>query len=134
LYILLCLRTKLDLGRPAPYSENSAYCLYEKLAGKLCLISQHTQRPLIKSISEVGSSAEIETLTRTFCSHSHNFYTGEGVKSAKFRSRGLYSCSSRWRWLQVVGQCDKHLESPSTGAAISLWAHNARLVARYSIL
>jgi len=50
---------------------------HEKLASKLCLISQHTQWQLIKSISEVGSSAELETLTRTFCPPFPNF-TGRG--------------------------------------------------------
>ena len=55
----------------------------------MCLLSQHTQRPLTKSISEVGSSTELdclrapelEALTWTFCPQSPNFY---GVKSAKF--------------------------------------------------
>ena len=56
-----------------PYSPNLppsrvpgsivTYCLiWWKLAGKLRLISQHTQRPLTKIISEVRSSAEHETL------------------------------------------------------------------------
>jgi len=63
------------------------------MAGKLCLISQQTQRPLTKSISEVGLSATLETLTRTFCPFSPNFYNG--LKIAKFCS---YLDNSRiWR-------------------------------------
>ena len=60
------------------------YCHHEKLAGKLCLISQQTQRPLTESISEVGLSATLETLTTTFCPFSPNFYNG--LKIAKFCS------------------------------------------------
>ena len=53
----------------------------EKLASKLCLISQHTQRLITKSIPKVGSSVELETLTRTF---HHPLLIFTGVKSAKF--------------------------------------------------
>jgi len=42
---------------------------------------QHAQRPRTKSISEVGSSAKLETVTQTFA---HPLLICTGVKSAKF--------------------------------------------------
>jgi len=68
---------------------------YEKLAGKLCLISQHAQRIRAKSVSEIGSSAELETLSWTFCPPSPKWGTKGSENMPNLAS--IFDRSRLWR-------------------------------------
>ena len=81
---IIALSLHQTLLRSLPYSKNSllGYCPYEKMAGKLCLISQHTQRPSSKVYQRLGPRLSLKPWLGHFA-HPSRIFTGGGGEVQK---------------------------------------------------